>query len=205
MSAQTPTTQAYDSDQYQHIGAYLRELREHYKLSIPDVAKRLHIRPKYIQALEEGKIEDLPGKVYTLGYLQSYTEFLGLDAEKIISEYHEIKKLDERESFKVMEPHHRQGAPAAKLIIACVVVLLVAFIGWQIFSADPRQTEPEVVEAVPEHLIEQTEQSLVMNERNRLCIKPDYAELFPPCYGAEFSVPPTPFVLRGWGHALEVK
>lgn len=205
MSVQTPIHDDADSAQYQHIGAYLRELREHYRLSAADVAKRLHIRPKYIHALEEGRIEELPGRVYTIGYLQSYAEFLGLDANKILSEYHDIKKLDARESFVVMEPHHRHGAPAARLVIVCVAVLLISFIGWQIFSSSSRQSAPQEVEAVPDYLIEQTKKMLVVTEHNKNCLKPDYAEVFPPCYGADVIVPPTPFILRGYGHALEVK
>lgn len=208
MSGHTPSSAATDSEELQHIGAYLRELREHYRLSVQDVAKRLHIRPKYIEALEEGRIDELPGKVYTVGYLQSYTEFLGLDAQKILSEYQEIQKMDERETFRVIEPYHRQGAPALRLVVACLVLLLVAFVGWQIFVATSDDSpEQPVVEAVPEHMLEEANNNLTATRHNRECLRQDrHGFAYPPCYAAaEEKEAPMPFAPRPYGSMLELR
>ena len=204
MNTHSTATDATEAEQYQHIGAYLREMREHFRLSPQDVARRLHIRHKYLVALEEGNINDLPGRVYTIGYLQTYAEFLGLDATKILEDYQEIKALDARETFRVMEPHHHHGAPAARLLIGVAAVLVMMFLAWQFFSAQDESVPEPVVEAVPDHLIDTTDAPLLMNERNRLCLTEGYQPLFPPCYGAELEHPPVPFALKPYGHAMEI-
>lgn len=66
------------------IGDYMRELREHFSLTQHDVSERLHIRVKYVVAMEQGLFDQLPGKVYARGYVHTYAEFLGLDADQVV-------------------------------------------------------------------------------------------------------------------------
>ncbi len=69
------------------IGAYMVGLREHFKLSLQDVSERLHIRVRYVQAIEQGQTEQLPGPVYARGYIHTYAEFLGLDADQVAAQW----------------------------------------------------------------------------------------------------------------------
>jgi cytoskeletal protein RodZ len=39
----------------------------------------LNIKKQYLIAIEEGRIESMPGKTYALGYLKLYSKFLGID------------------------------------------------------------------------------------------------------------------------------
>lgn len=73
-----------DSMERADIGPYMRGLREHYGLSQQDVAGRLHIRLRYVMAIEAGEFESMPGKAYAKGYVQTYAEFLGLDAKPVV-------------------------------------------------------------------------------------------------------------------------
>ena len=41
--------------------------------------RRLHIRQQYLEALEAGRINELPGNAYALGFLRTYASALGLD------------------------------------------------------------------------------------------------------------------------------
>jgi transcriptional regulator with XRE-family HTH domain len=67
------------------VGPYLRGLREHFGLSPQDVSARLHIRVRYVEAIESGRFEQLPGEVYARGYLHNYAEFLGLNPEQVVA------------------------------------------------------------------------------------------------------------------------
>ncbi len=69
------------------VGARMARLREQFNLTPQEVSERLHIRPRYITAIEEGQLEKLPGPVYARGYIQTYAEFLGLDPEPMIAEW----------------------------------------------------------------------------------------------------------------------
>lgn len=77
------------------IGNFLRERREDSGISLIEVEKDLKIRKKYLQALEEGNINIIPGKTYIIGYLRNYSKYLGIDEEninQIIQTYNNLEK-----------------------------------------------------------------------------------------------------------------
>jgi len=86
------------------IGNFLKERREAKGISLIEVEKDLKIRKKYLQALEEGNIDAIPGKTYLVGYLRNYSRYLGVDEEninQIIQTYHDLeKKTDDLEKTK---------------------------------------------------------------------------------------------------------
>jgi len=56
-------------------------------LSIADAERFTRLRGRYIQALEEGRVEDLPSLVQGRGMLSNYAEFLDLDAEDLLLQF----------------------------------------------------------------------------------------------------------------------
>ena len=45
------------------------------------------IRARYLAALERGEYRELPGDVYTKGFLRNYALYLGLDAEEVVGQW----------------------------------------------------------------------------------------------------------------------
>jgi len=89
------------------IGNFLRERREARGISLIEVEKDVKIRKKYLQALEEGNIDVIPGKTYLIGYLRNYSKYLGVDEEnidQIIQTYHNLEK-QKSNSKKTKEEH----------------------------------------------------------------------------------------------------
>ncbi|HER24250.1 MAG TPA: hypothetical protein ENO17_04280 [Candidatus Atribacteria bacterium] len=77
------------------IGNFLKERREAKGLSLIEVERDIKIRKKYLQALEEGNIDAIPGKTYCIGYLRNYSRYLGINEEnisQIIQTYHNSEK-----------------------------------------------------------------------------------------------------------------
>ena len=77
------------------IGNFLRERREAKGVSLIEVENDLKIRKKYLQALEEGNIDTIPGKTYLVGYLRNYSKYLDIDEEnvnQIIQTYNNLEK-----------------------------------------------------------------------------------------------------------------
>jgi cytoskeletal protein RodZ len=71
------------------VGEILRAEREKQGLTVKDIEKSTSIRALYIQAIEDGKYDVLPGEVYLKGFMRNYATFLGLDAKRILEVYHE--------------------------------------------------------------------------------------------------------------------
>ena len=69
------------------IGDTLRKEREKQKLSIQDVEKGTSIRAVYIDALEKGEYDKLPGEVYAKGFIKNYGNFLELDGESLVRQF----------------------------------------------------------------------------------------------------------------------
>ena len=64
-------------------GADLRAAGRRVGWSLPAMAGALRIRLPHLEALEEGRIGDLPGNAYALGFLRTYASALGLDPNEI--------------------------------------------------------------------------------------------------------------------------
>jgi cytoskeleton protein RodZ len=69
------------------IGERLRNAREAKGLSLRAVADLTRIRAIYLQALEEERFDELPGAVYARGFLRTYADALGLDADRLLDAY----------------------------------------------------------------------------------------------------------------------
>ena len=62
------------------VGEILRRTRIHYDQTLADIERALHIRASLLEALEAGDYDRLPGRVYVIGFIRSYSEYLGLAA-----------------------------------------------------------------------------------------------------------------------------
>ncbi|UOP04986.2 helix-turn-helix domain-containing protein [Conchiformibius kuhniae] len=61
------------------LGRALRALREQKNLTVGDVAERLKLPVRHIEALENGLYESLPEPIYIRGFLLTYGRFLDMD------------------------------------------------------------------------------------------------------------------------------
>jgi cytoskeleton protein RodZ len=66
------------------IGEQLREAREAKSLTLNQVSHNIRIRSRYLEALEQGNLGELPSAVHVRGFLRSYADFLGLDANALL-------------------------------------------------------------------------------------------------------------------------
>lgn len=143
------------------LGQTLRTKREKKKLSLDDVSKKLCIKEVYLKALEDGHYYAFPNRVYGIGFLRTYSKFLGLDSDLMVAEFHaetsDIK--DAPLDMPVIEKHF--ALPSKKtlgivaLIIFAVVVVwftLAALLTTDLFS---KLQQPEaLVEALTEETVE---------------------------------------------------
>lgn len=65
-------------------GRLLKETRENKGLTLQQAAEATKITSRHIRALEEDNYSVFPGETYITGFLRSYADFLGLDAEHVI-------------------------------------------------------------------------------------------------------------------------
>lgn len=161
--------------EYQQLGAYLRDLRVYFALDVMEVSRRTHIRAKYIQAIEDGQLDVMPGRVYARGYVVTYAEFFGLNAEEFASRYmaqfgFTQTPTKEEPTYFVPEPTRRKLSKRnTNVVVLGAVVVLAAFAGWALMGGEERVQEPTVA-AVPERLIEQLRTGAMVHPENAECL-----------------------------------
>ena len=69
------------------LGTTLREERERQNLSVNDIEQGTSIRALYIEAIENGEYDKLPGEVYTRGFVKNYANFLGLEGDAFARQF----------------------------------------------------------------------------------------------------------------------
>ncbi|MEM5947296.1 helix-turn-helix domain-containing protein [Spirochaetia bacterium 38H-sp] len=77
------------------LGRILKETRESRGLSLVQAEKETFILKSYLEALEQENFSVFPGETYLLGFLRSYSEYLGLDAARMVSLYKNIVKQEQ--------------------------------------------------------------------------------------------------------------
>jgi cytoskeleton protein RodZ len=134
------------------VGADLRAARERVGWSLPAVAAHLRIRLPFLEAIEDGRIGDLPGNAYAVGFVRTYAQSLGLDQDEIGRRFRaEAAGVNRKTELQFPAPVPERGVPAGAVILVGVVLAIGAYIGWYRFSGDDRATT-ETVQAVPERL-----------------------------------------------------
>ncbi len=82
------------------IGKILKELRIDKNLTIDDVQEKTKIRSRYIQAIEEGNIDRLPGRFYAKAFVKAYAEVVDLDP-LILEQYQESFQINNMDSIEI--------------------------------------------------------------------------------------------------------
>lgn len=128
------------------VGEVLKRTREHYGRSLSDIEKILRIRAEQLEALENNEIEKLPAKVYAIGFVRSYAEYLGLDGEKMVHLFKvQAKDYAEEPQLQMPAPASDSKLPSKWLLLASVLTLLVLSAVYMAATSETR----EAVDAVP--------------------------------------------------------
>ena len=72
------------------IGAILKTQRERLGFTLPNVENQIFIPERYLTAIENGNLEELPSTVQGRGMVKNYAQFLGLDPEPLLLNYAEV-------------------------------------------------------------------------------------------------------------------
>jgi cytoskeletal protein RodZ len=119
------------------LGDALRLQREAMGVTMDQAAEDTRIREKFLQAIESGDYQSLPGSVYTKGFLRNYAEYLSLDPEEMLALYTgERGGSEPARTFAPMRPLVKRSFIFTPTVLVPVVVLagillFVAYVYYQ--------------------------------------------------------------------------
>jgi cytoskeletal protein RodZ len=151
---------AYASEAGPSLPERLLAARERKGVDLFRAERETKIRMKYLAALEQGDYAELPGAVYTKGFLRNYALYLGLDPEDVTRQWKRERgdlSIPAEPALAVPKPlaAPRQGLTFSPvLIVAALLTVLIAvfavYIGVQLvrFSKPPTLTVTSPAQAV---------------------------------------------------------
>ncbi len=93
------------------LGEQLRQKRQLQALSLTEIASRTLIREHRLEAIEAGKLEQLPEPIYTHALIKQYTNVLGLEEEFLsnfaLSALHTLANVQPARKIILLTPHLR--------------------------------------------------------------------------------------------------
>jgi cytoskeleton protein RodZ len=112
------------------VGQDLRAARQRRGDDLATVSKALKIRKDHLEALEEDRIELLPGRTYAVGFVRTYADYLGLDAAQTVERFKSQiagRTDDAVPTITVIDEDDHRRLPQGWKIIAGVVLLLFVY------------------------------------------------------------------------------
>jgi cytoskeleton protein RodZ len=120
-----------DGDAYSGIGAELRDARLHRGAELADVATDLRIRRPHLEAIESGAFDELPGRVYAVGFMRAYSEYLGLDPDLVVDRFRdETTDIAPGTELNFPEAPPQSWRPQLGLFGVASLLSVVVYGGW---------------------------------------------------------------------------
>ncbi|HKU54462.1 MAG TPA: RodZ domain-containing protein [Rhizomicrobium sp.] len=125
------------------VGHDLRAARLRRGDEIAQVSRALKIRKDHLEALENDRLEDLPGKTYAIGFVRSYARHLGLDAAQYVERFkRDISgRADEQAREPVPLDHDDRRLPHGWRLIAGAVTIALIWGTWHLLAPNTESNQ----------------------------------------------------------------
>ncbi|RBW69910.1 helix-turn-helix domain-containing protein [Bacillus taeanensis] len=131
------------------LGTRLKEAREEKQLTLEVLQERTKIQKRYLEAIERGDFNQLPGSFYTRAFVKSYADAVGLNSEELFREYESILPKSNKEVIGNLPPRKARytGTESGSkllsflpsILAACLVIGVLAAI-WVFWPKDDNGT-----------------------------------------------------------------
>ncbi len=111
------------------IGQDLKRERELRGISLQEIADSTRISLKFLQAVEEDRLDIIPGQFFIRGILRSYAKSIGLDENQVLNKYQEKIMFEEQLAYQEARKRHspaRLPRPKKALFLVLSLVVLIS-------------------------------------------------------------------------------
>ena len=132
---------ADEKKEFKHPGPILKAARDELRLSVNEVAEKLHLRPSVVSLIESETYDDFASDVFLKGYFRSYCRLVGLHEARMV-ELLENQLVEIQQAKEMAEKEELDAASRAKRMrflkhvgIASAIVIVCAFTIWLLMGA----------------------------------------------------------------------
>ena len=134
------------------FGENLRRERELRGVDLRDIAEATKISVRFLQALEQDRVDVLPGGIFPRSFVRQYAKHLGLDPDRMVTEFDHVYG-SEPVVPKTAGAASRRRTDARPLLFVAGLLLLAAvgFLAWKTSrpAPAPASAEPSAVAPPP--------------------------------------------------------
>lgn len=131
------------------IGTRLRQARLNKNISLDELQQITKIQKRYLEAIESGELDLLPGSFYVRAFVKQYAQAVGEDGDKLVAVLAGKETLTPpppkrpqpetiQGSRKSLHVEEKTGNPVMRLLpviffglVALVIVVIVFYMTWQ--------------------------------------------------------------------------
>lgn len=131
------------------IGAALKAVREFRRLSLEELADRTRIKRSYLAAIEEMRLDELPSRPFTIGYVRAYAAALGLDGEAAVERFRADEPVPD-DSLRAPVGVHNDRDPRMFVIFVAALLIVGAIVLWNVAQRAMKEQAPPPAAAAPQ-------------------------------------------------------
>lgn len=130
----------------------MRDMRKEHNRELSDVANALRIRQVYLQALEDGRFDDLPGSTYAAGFVRAYADYLGLELDEVMRRYRSaMGNIPAQAALAPPSLMSEARLPTGFILLVALILAAAAYGGWYYLTIYG-QSSAEIVSALPKRI-----------------------------------------------------
>jgi cytoskeletal protein RodZ len=114
-------------------GDELKTRREELGVTVYEAFRKTHVPANYIEALERADLRSLPAMCYAVGFLKSYCDFLGVDAERYVNRLRECARPAPAR-FLTREGDRSRTPAWAQDFVTWAAVMGILLLGWLTYT-----------------------------------------------------------------------
>jgi cytoskeletal protein RodZ len=132
------------------FGENLRRERELRGVELRDIADATKISVRFLQALEQDRVDVLPGGIFPRSFVRQYAKHLGLDPDRMATEFDHVYGREPVVPKSAGGSAHRRAEPRPWLVVAGLLLLAaVGFLAWKTSRPVSTAAGPEPSVAAP--------------------------------------------------------
>jgi cytoskeleton protein RodZ len=113
------------------FGENLRRERELRGVDLRDIADATKISVRFLQALEQDRVDILPGGIFPRSFVRQYAKEIGLDPDRMVTEFDHAYGVEPAAAKASSSVRSRSDARPLLMVLGVLILAGVGFLAWK--------------------------------------------------------------------------
>jgi cytoskeleton protein RodZ len=120
------------------VGQKLKAAREAQGITLQEVSSRTRIQNAFLEKIEQGELEGLPGFSFVRGFIRNYAQMLGIDDPELLEQLQAMGRVAQAtppppmksSTERLLDAEHGAGLPWPRLVLLALLTILLLWVGY---------------------------------------------------------------------------